>query len=117
MESFVQQTLKHDKEAIFKFSPLQGEFAAAHLPDSLTTEPQSVVLMQNGKVYVKSLAVQKVLNRTKQSWQLRLLLYLSARWLADFGYGFIARYRHKFAGSPTQCELISETTLKERFFK
>ena len=115
--TFVQKTLKADKDEHFKFAPLQGKLAAEKLPAELTKNLGTVVLIHQGHIFTHSAAVKIILDHTKQHRLLRLLLNVLATWVTDLGYRIVAKYRHKLYPHPDHCEILPETTLKDRFFE
>src|SRR5436305_651604 len=90
---FVKWVLRRDAEGTFQFSPLQGETVKQrvsaqereNLPDSM------VVLTRDGGLLTKSAAAKYVAEKLGMRGRASLLGILP-RWLADFGYDFIARF-------------------------
>jgi predicted DCC family thiol-disulfide oxidoreductase YuxK len=114
---FVRWTLAHDPEGKFQLSPLQGEtlkqkLAAdrrAKLPDSV------VVLTSDGKLLTKSAAAQYVAEQLGMRGRARFIR-LFPRWLADFGYDVIAKFRYTLFGRNRgdMCPLVPPE-LRDRF--
>jgi predicted DCC family thiol-disulfide oxidoreductase YuxK len=114
---FVNWVLKHDSEGIFRMSPLQGETlrqliapeARLKLPDSV------VVLTKEGRLLLKSAAAQHVAERLGLRATAQLI-GIFPRWLADFGYDLVARFRYRLFGRNRgdMCPLVPEH-LRNRF--
>lgn len=112
---FVQTTLQHDDEELFKFAPLQGKYAADKLPETIRNNQSSITILHNGNILTRSEAVNFILQHTKHLPFLRCLLFIAPRWLADLGYRIVARYRHQLSRRPKQCDVIPESILNSRF--
>lgn len=94
----VQFVLRHDKNDLFLFAPLQGETAKKY---DLPKDIDSIVLVENfGTHNEKLLVMGKAVFRI--CWLLggffTLIGWLSflPSWLYDFGYRFVAKRRHIF---------------------
>ena len=104
---FVDFVIKVDKNQIFKFSPLQSEFAKAHLQESDIKELKSVVLIKNGKTYRKSEAVFEVFKSLGGAWSALSWLRILPPALRNQGYDLVAKYRYKIFGKKETCRLPS----------
>ena len=56
----VQLVLEHEKLPTFYFASLQSDFAKKHLPEALTKDLNSVVVLDNQRIFTQSDAVIKV---------------------------------------------------------
>ena len=102
----VNWVMNRDRRKAFRFSPLQGETAAAILPKTDIESLHSMVLQLNGRIFRKSSAAVRIL------WQLGplekaagTLLWLIPRPLRDVGYGIVARNRYRWFGKKETCRL------------
>lgn len=115
--ALVQFVIRHDPEQYFRFASLQSEAGRALLAkhDLAAPEtPESLVLLEGGKVRRYSSAALHILRHLK-SWH-RLffpLIYVPA-FLRDPVYRFIARHRYRWFGKQDTCWL-PEPELNERF--
>ncbi|MBT9391544.1 thiol-disulfide oxidoreductase DCC family protein [Hymenobacter sp. NST-14] len=106
---FVQFVLKHDAAGRFRFAALQSEAGQALLREyGLPTpaEPDSVVLVAEGRPYTHSAAALGILARLNGRWA---ALARVGQWLPrplrDAGYRFIARNRYRWFGRQEACWL------------
>jgi len=117
-----------DRHGVLAFAPLQGELAARLLggDDGPLAVPggrgaatgasgadrwASMVLVKGAEaphpeVFVKSRAVAAVAAALPFPWCLGGLLALVPRWVADAGYDWVARRRHRW-GRAEACEWVS----------
>lgn len=103
---FVDFILKIDKEAKFKFSPLQSEFAAQRLPEAYTKDLKSVVYLDDkNNLYTKSEAVMKILSDIGGVWKSALVGKLLPESLRDHAYNMVAENRYKLFGKKDTCRL------------
>jgi predicted DCC family thiol-disulfide oxidoreductase YuxK len=127
----VQFIMRRDAHAFFRFAPLQSEAAsrllAAHDASPATavapptrlasgdTDPwQSIVLIEDGRVYRRSTAVLRIARRLGAFWPiLSILLVLPAPW-RDAVYAFIARNRYRWFGRHDTC-MIPTREQRSRF--
>ena len=109
-------TLKHDKAGRFHFAALQSEVAKKLLqpyeisPQDLNT----VVLLCEGRVYLKSDAVLKVLAYLGWPWSLCGVAKILPRFVRDFFYDCVAKFRYRMFGKLDVCPLPSADT-RSRF--
>lgn len=106
---------KRDPAGYFKFGASQSPEAAAILArHGLTREmTRSLILIEDGNVYLRSTASLRVAAKLTWPWSLaRLFLYVPVP-LRDFAYGIVARIRHRLAGRSNACE-IPPKEIRER---
>ena len=110
----VQFILKYEKEPVFKFATLQDAKAQklikSHEPTSIA---DSVLLVQDGKLYQESTAALLIARRLNYFWILYYLIYLPL-WVRNPIYRFIARNRYRWFGKRESCMVPTEE-LKNRF--
>ncbi|WAC41520.1 thiol-disulfide oxidoreductase DCC family protein [Pedobacter sp. SL55] len=111
----VQFIIKYDKLSIFKFASLQSDVAEIMLsPYGLdVSEFNSIVLLQNGKVYDKSSAVLHIARQLRYFSPLYFLIFIP-KFARDWAYNLVARNRYKVWGKQETCMLPSGS-LKARF--
>lgn len=113
----VQLIIKNDPAGFFRFTSLQSEKGKTLLRSyglSDTAEPESLVLIEQGKAYQYSAAALRIAKRLR-SWHrlLYLFIFLPA-FLRDPVYRFIARNRYRWWGRQVVCWL-PDPSLKQRF--
>lgn len=111
----VQFIIKRDKNHKFRFAALQGEFAKTHLQNQNIEGLDSVVLMQNGKIYVQSTAALRIAAQLDGAWPLLYGFMIVPKFMRDFVYHFISKNRYKWFGKQESC-LLPRPELKELFF-
>tara|TARA_B100000963_G_C22577075_1_gene648952 strand:+ start:1020 stop:1433 length:414 start_codon:yes stop_codon:yes gene_type:complete len=76
----------------------------------------SIFLLVNNKVLMRSSAFFFIISHIKTSWKILLIFYPLPRFLTDFFYNIIAKYRYIFFGKRKKCILPNELT-KTKFIK
>jgi predicted DCC family thiol-disulfide oxidoreductase YuxK len=103
----VRWILRHERDRELTFAPLQGETAAAlrarhhDIPDAL----ESVVLIENDRVRVRSKAFLYLARHLRAPWRWAYRLRWLPAVLLDLGYRVIARVRYRVWGRVDMCEL------------
>ena len=108
--------LKQDKKGIFKFAPLQseaGQMLLQHYNLSMK-EFDSFILIDKGKVYKKSAASLRVMNKLPWYWKEAQILRMIPTAFRDAIYDFIAKNRYKWFGKKEQC-MVPTPELRSRF--
>jgi predicted DCC family thiol-disulfide oxidoreductase YuxK/uncharacterized membrane protein YphA (DoxX/SURF4 family) len=99
----VDLLLKLDEEKIFRYSSLQGEYAKGL---SLPSEAmESIVFVEDDKLYYKSNAVLKIVISLGGVWRVMGIFYLIPRVMRDGIYDVIAKYRYKIYGKLESCRM------------
>lgn len=98
--------LKHDKQEIIKFAPLQGPTAHQKIPD--LTDLSSIVFLDDQKIYTKSDAVINLLFKLGGIFKaLALFCRVFPQAFRDWVYDHIAQNRYRLFGKKEQCRLPS----------
>ncbi|HVP30136.1 MAG TPA: thiol-disulfide oxidoreductase DCC family protein [Myxococcota bacterium] len=101
----VRFVTERDPAGRFAFAPLQSELGRrllrqAGLPeDTLDT----VVLLQDGRAYLRSDAMLRAMKRLRAPWPLASLALVVPRFLRDGVYDFVARHRYRWFGRKDAC--------------
>lgn len=111
---FVDFVLKVDKKALFKFSPLQSDFARSHLPHELTQQLSTVVIISQGKTFTKAPALLALFKVIGGPWKILALFSLLPAGFLNFFYDLMARYRYILRPPRQTCRLPSPQE-RERF--
>jgi predicted DCC family thiol-disulfide oxidoreductase YuxK len=108
--------LKQDKKGVFRFAPLQSEVAQKLLQQYQLSKKEfdSFVLIDNGKVYKKSAASLRVMNKLPWYWKEAQILRIIPTAFRDAIYDFIAKNRYKWFGKKEQC-MIPTPEIRSRF--
>jgi len=107
--------IKRDKQGTFLFAPLQTEFSSSLMQKNglALLGADSIVLISDGKAYIRSEAVFEIMKYLDGRWSLfRCLRFLPAS-LNDLLYRFIAKNRYRIFGKRS-CMVPSEE-LRSRF--
>ena len=112
----VNFVVKRDTRNVFKFTPLQEKqgvlLLKTHAVD--TQKLDSIVLIENEKVYVKSSAALRIARKMSNLWPLFFVLLIIPSFIRDGVYDFIAKNRYKWFGKKEQC-MIPTPGLREKF--
>jgi len=110
--------IKHDDEAHYKFASLQSDYAQKRLPKEITlsNQMQSLVLLKDGQIYVKSTAALKIAKGLSGGWRFLALFLILPKFIRDPIYNLIAHNRYKWFGKRKEC-MIPTPKLKHRFFE
>ena len=112
----VNFVIKRDPRNVFKFTPLQEKqgvlLLKKHAVDARKLD--SIVLIENGNVYIKSSAALRIARKMSNLWPLFFVLLIIPRFIRDGVYDFIAKNRYKWFGKKEQC-MIPTPGLREKF--
>ncbi len=102
---FVDFVMKIDKAGVFKFSPLQSDFAKANLKLEDIQQLKSVVVLIDGKTFRKAQAVMKVFAQLQGGWKALSTLGLLPSGILNLGYDLVAENRYRLFGKRETCRL------------
>jgi predicted DCC family thiol-disulfide oxidoreductase YuxK len=113
---FVQFIITRDPDARFRFAALQSDAAAALLRDAGVTPPlpDSLVLVEDGRVYFRSAAALRVARRLRFPWPIAYGLVVVPRVIRDRIYDYVAAHRYRWFGRRESC-MVPTPDLKRRF--
>jgi predicted DCC family thiol-disulfide oxidoreductase YuxK len=107
--------IKRDRADRFRFAPLQGEYAKAHLPaPAIAVTADSIVLLENGKIFTRSTAVLRIARKLSGLWPLLYVFILLPAFIRDACYRWIATRRYRIWGRTESC-MIPTPALKSKF--
>ena len=113
--SWVNFIIRHDPKKKFRFSALQSDAGKKILKQyKISEKEESVILIYNEKVYMKSTAGLHVLYHLGGFYALAFALVIFPEYIRDFYYDIIARNRYKWWGKRNECMIPSED-VKELF--
>jgi predicted DCC family thiol-disulfide oxidoreductase YuxK len=113
---FVQFVIARDPAGIFRFGPLQSDAARQLIADTRppASMPDSVVLVENGRVWTQSSAVLRVARRLRFPWWLASVLVAVPRPIREWFYRVVARNRYRWFGKRDRC-MVPTPELRARF--
>ena len=108
--------IKHDNKDVFRFTALQEEPGKSLLKQYKIDpkEIDSIVLIENGKAYVKSTAALRAARHLNGGCPLLYGFIIIPAIIRNFVYDFIAKNRYKWYGKKDSC-MIPTPTLKSKF--
>jgi len=114
----IQFIYKNDKHKYFKFTSLQSKFGQNILKQFglETNNFDTFVLYQNHKIFTKSSAAFKILNKLSTFLRIFYFFIIIPIPIRDFFYDFIAKNRHKIFKKKVNCKLPDNDFL-ERIIK
>jgi predicted DCC family thiol-disulfide oxidoreductase YuxK len=112
----VNFVIEHDKAGYFKFAPLQseigGELAAEHGIDMIETD--SVIVVENAKVYTYSSAALRITRKLDGIWSSVYAFIIVPKPIRDFFYRLFARHRYRLFGRQDAC-MMPTPEVRARF--
>ena len=112
----VQFIIARDSAAHFHFAALDSE-AARRVLDEVAVSgplPDSVVLIDHGRVYTRSTAALRIAQGLAFPWPLISALMVVPRPLRDLLYDWIARHRYRWFGKRDAC-MLPTPGIRQRF--
>jgi len=114
----IQFIIPRDPEGTLRFAPLQSEIGetvreAAGLS---TDDLETVVLVDDGKAYLRSDAAIRLGERLGGGYRLLSLGRLLPRPLRDWMYEFVADHRYDWFGRKDQC-MVPDDDVSDRFIE
>ena len=127
-DASVQFIIDHDPEAYFKFAPLQSAagrelaakyglsaaVAAAGSRNDGLIPIDSVILIEDEKVYTHSTAALRIASKLDGAWSWLSVLRIIPAFVRDRAYKLFARYRYRFFGQKESC-MIPTPDVRARF--
>lgn len=108
----VQFILKRDRKKVFRFASLQSAYAAQALPSD--TDTNTFVLQDNGKLYTRSGAAIRALQKLGGIYAFAVLLFAIPAFIRNAVYRFIANNRYGWFGKHESCYLPT-AAMQDRF--
>lgn len=110
--------IDRDRAGRFRFAPLQSEVAAAllkqHGREVPAGDPDTLILVEDGKVYERSTAALRIARGLRMPWSLLYALIVVPRPLRDLFYRLFARNRYRLFGRSDACRMPTPE-LRARF--
>ena len=112
--NFIIDRDPHDR---FRFAALQSERGVALLAEhghTVSAEPDSIVLVEGGRIFERSTAALRIARHLRGAWKLLYGFMIVPRPLRDLVYRFIARHRYRWFGRTEACR-VPTPELRARF--
>jgi predicted DCC family thiol-disulfide oxidoreductase YuxK len=107
--------IEQDSKNHFKFTPLQSEIAEKLLEKyNVDKETDSVILIEDGKAYTHSTAALRIARNLDGIWSLFYNLLLVPKFIRNFFYKILAKYRYKLFGKKDEC-MIPTPEIRRKF--
>lgn len=103
----VDFVIRRDRDRYFRYASLQSETGKRlRKPfDPETAATDSVMLLENGKLYVRSTAALRIARHLGAAWPLTAVFYLIPWALRDRLYDVVAANRYRWFGKRDTCRL------------
>jgi predicted DCC family thiol-disulfide oxidoreductase YuxK len=114
----VQFIIARDPARRFQFAALQSDSARRMLArlDRSGALPDSIVLVDGGRVYTRSSAALRIARGLRFPWSLARALTVVPRPLRDWVYDLVARNRYRWFGTTDVC-MTPTPELRARFLE
>jgi predicted DCC family thiol-disulfide oxidoreductase YuxK len=114
---WVNFVIDRDPDGYFSFAPLQSDFAKKMLGHHRIDpgETDSIVLIMNGRAFIKSRAALEIAKRLTLPWPLFYVFRIIPGFLRNLIYDLIARNRYRWFGRKDQCRIPTKD-LASRFY-
>lgn len=112
----VQFIVKRDKKNQFHFASLQSEAGQHLLAKHILplNDYNSFVLIEDDKVYTRSLAALRIAKKLKGLWPLLYGFIIVPKFIRDGIYKWIAKNRYRWFGKQDSC-MVPTHELRARF--
>jgi predicted DCC family thiol-disulfide oxidoreductase YuxK len=113
---FVRFIIARDPAAHFRFAALSSDAGVKLLEERAIrgTIPDSVILIEDGRVYFRSDAPLRIARRLAFPWPLAAVFLIVPRFIRDRVYDFIAARRYRWFGRRDVC-MVPTPDLERRF--
>lgn len=114
----VQFIIARDTKKIFRFAPIQSDYARKHLHNEVINEfqPDSILLLDGKKIFRKSTAILNIFRSLDKGWPLFYVFIIVPPVIRDSIYDLIARKRYKWFGKRDEC-MVPSNDVMDRFEK
>ena len=94
-----------DTQKRFKYTALQGRYV-----EKLDIEEgiDSIIFYENGQLYYKSTAILRIVRSLGGLWVTSGIFYIIPRFVRDYIYDSIAKYRYRIFGKEQICRMPKE---------
>ncbi|MFI5133438.1 MAG: thiol-disulfide oxidoreductase DCC family protein [Chitinophagales bacterium] len=112
----INSIIRQDKKKIFRFATLQSDAGQKILKqwNLPTDEFASFVLLDKGKLFLKSSAALRLYSKLPWYWKWTQFFWIFPKFIRNGVYSIIARNRYKWFGKREEC-MIPTADVRERF--
>ena len=110
----VRFVIERDPAGRFQFAPLQSDAARRLLRAVPQPWPDSLVLVEDGRLFTRSTAALRVARGLRFPWPLAYVFVAVPRPVRDWAYDAIARNRYRWFGRREVC-MVPTPELRSRF--
>ena len=112
----VNFVIEHDRSGYFKFAPLQSEIGEQMIAKYRIekAETDSVVLVEDDKVYLRSSAALRIARKLGGIWSWAYALIIIPSPIRDIAYRLFAKYRYRLFGKQDAC-MMPTPEIRARF--
>lgn len=111
---FVRFVIARDSADQFQFAPLQSKAARRLLQGVKEPLPDSIVLVDNGQLFIRSAAALRVARGLSFPWSLAYAFMAVPRPVRDWVYDIVASHRYHWFGRRDVCMVVTPE-LRSRF--
>ena len=106
-ERSVSFIARRDSAGYFRFGASQNPEGRALLAQFGTAREsaRSIILIEGGRIYLRSTAVLRIAKRLSRPWSYAAVLLAVPRPVRDAVYTVVAAVRHRLAGTSNACEI------------
>jgi predicted DCC family thiol-disulfide oxidoreductase YuxK len=112
----VRFVIQRDPEARFQFASLQSDVGQYFAKQYGFANLESMVLLQQGRIYQKSSAALRVARQLTGLWPLLFAFIAVPRPVRDGVYDFIGNRRYQWFGKTEEC-WVPNADIRSRFFR
>ena len=114
----VNMIIRNDPDGVFKFASLQSEYAQRHILNNtlllgLRTN-KSIVLIQQGQVYIKSKAVLEITRKLRFPFPLIYVFIIVPAFFRNYIYDVFSKNRYRWFGKRQSC-IVPDDSIRSRF--
>lgn len=110
----IQFVLNHEKKSELYFSSLQSNTGKEIQEHFGITNSESVILIENNKLYIKSTAALRITKYLKGGFPILYIFIIIPPFIRNVIYDYIAKKRYKWFGKTDTC-MIPNDQIKHRF--
>jgi len=108
--------IRRDPKGYFRFAALQTESGIMLMKkhNINLTKTDSIILIENNKVYYRSSAALRIARKLKGGWKLFYAAMIIPPFIRNFFYDLVARNRYRWFGKRDHC-FVPDQNVKGRF--
>jgi predicted DCC family thiol-disulfide oxidoreductase YuxK len=112
--------IDRDKQGKFAFASLQSEIGMEIIEKHglilRHKDLDSIILVKNNQVYIKSRAALEIARELDGGWPFFYLFIIIPTFVLDFFYDLLAKYRYKLFGKSETCRIPTQE-VRDRFLE